>query len=845
MRKKIKFLAVLLALSFFGALPVLAQTAPLTTSLMSPTNGSNNEIVLATVNIYNAKIVSQDNNNLKIAFDLNNQEQIQPGVRYAVLLSGTGGNSDQSDQKIYANTLTLASNSTIHEEADYTAPTWLSGSFTVWVISKSINGLPLGQSLAGTVNLTGQTNNSVELNGCFVKVSGQDKQYALDQGVDIAPAENLVLTCNVKNNFSSNVSLTPNFDTHYRSAFGDLVSSSKGAAVTLPANSTKAVDFALPKANAPQSYDVLFTLLNDQGQAVSSAIDTHYVLDGPSGTISNLRLDKNSYVQGDAAQAILNWTGSADSFPGARNGSTDTESDIINLAITSNGQSCSNPFEKKLSDISSNPVSATISLPITADCPNPLVTAILKDAKGNVLNKFTFLTNSQQTNSSFQTPAEAASQSTAQSAPWTKVISIVILILVVILAVIIFIKLAWKNKNSTHVGLFLVIFLSLGLLWAQPSRANTFVVQNFGVCSPPGISGFVDCYGYYYVVFSASMSPGPYQPGSSAPVTSAEPVAYNCGNAAVNYKLSATTLSNPTPLTLQCSGSAYKCSVSPPKVTTCKNPGNIWQGVPPSGCTSTGGPESSDCWGCFSSGGGGGWGGLGILGCTSSCWAPPTGTTCTLGNGRGSGGICSGSLKVEATGGNPSPSATKCNAYVSCTDWKNHCALGGAGCPATCAAGLPYCMSSAKTAAYCVPGSPYCATFTARATANGAFGEGWYPDTQIGLPYTVTGLSGSCSVTSPDPNSSACLSPPNSAPTANNTPNKLVSSCSADNGPCEYYCDDSTYQGGKCVAPAPSCTPQTCQPADQICQGTSCDPGCNSQIITGTKNCAGWKEVAP
>lgn len=41
---------------------------------------------VATVNIYDAKIVSQDNNRIKISFDLSNREYVQPDVKYLVQL---------------------------------------------------------------------------------------------------------------------------------------------------------------------------------------------------------------------------------------------------------------------------------------------------------------------------------------------------------------------------------------------------------------------------------------------------------------------------------------------------------------------------------------------------------------------------------------------------------------------------------------------------------------------------------------------------------------------------------------------------------------------------------------
>jgi hypothetical protein len=104
--EKIKIVVILLMMSFLSASSALGQSAP--------AGDSNEAIVLATVNVYDAKIVSQDNNKLKISFDISNREKVQPGVRYAIELVQTKGEiQDIIDKKVYNEVFDLGTGETI------------------------------------------------------------------------------------------------------------------------------------------------------------------------------------------------------------------------------------------------------------------------------------------------------------------------------------------------------------------------------------------------------------------------------------------------------------------------------------------------------------------------------------------------------------------------------------------------------------------------------------------------------------------------------------------------------------------------------------------------------------
>ncbi|MDR3559469.1 MAG: hypothetical protein P4L58_03645, partial [Candidatus Pacebacteria bacterium] len=469
--RKIKLLAVLMALSFWVVSPVLAQTSP---PNQPADSGSGVVEVISTININSAAIISQSGSDLKIAFNLTGGKQIQPDLKYGVFLVVPGnGENIVADQKIYPETLVLAANSTIHKEITYTIPAWISGNFDVWVKVENSKGVLMSQDMAGNIKRNGQTDNfiNIDSSSCSLQVDGTGQKYTLDQSPPvIAPSENLILTCDIKNNYGHNMTVIPNFVTHSQSLFGQIVSTNKQADLALAANTSKTATFTLPKAVVPQDYDMLFTLIDSQGQTVSNTLDVRYAIAGIIGVIQNFRIDKNSYAQGDAIQASFSWdirqtnSVNAPEKEGMEGTGIYTDNGSASIAIASDGKTCISPFEKKLSDIATGPNSADIKFPVVANCPNPAVTVTLKDANGNVLDKLDFSTAK---------TAAGKTQPTGNTSNHNNTL-LVLVVLLVTLAVILLIVIAHKKnwKNITRIGLFLVIIFLSGF-WVKGSQADT------------------------------------------------------------------------------------------------------------------------------------------------------------------------------------------------------------------------------------------------------------------------------------------------------------------------------------------------------------------------------------
>jgi hypothetical protein len=355
------------------------------------TDDSGKVVVLADVNIYEAKVVSQKGNEINISFDIDNGIGVQSGIKYGVsLVKETGGKQTLVDEFIYPEALNLSSNSTLKKNVTYLAPSSISGEYTVLVKAKSESGMPMGMGIAGKVTLTPSVK-TVEIltDTCSLTVVGEKKspKYTLVQGVDIKPTEKLLLTCSALNSSKNTVSETPLYETHLRNIYGEIVQQNGGdtTPVSFKALEKKTISLTLPVALNPQSYDVKVSLKS--GDITSNFVNIHYVIRGESATIQNLSLDKDYYSKNDNAKLSFIWAPSADSFPGSRLGFPVLP--VITLFASINDDKnveCISPISQKIAD-SSNGGKEELSASVLANCNNPQATLILKDSNGKVLDQ--------------------------------------------------------------------------------------------------------------------------------------------------------------------------------------------------------------------------------------------------------------------------------------------------------------------------------------------------------------------------------------------------------------------------------------------------------------------------
>ncbi len=435
--------------------------------------------LVATVNIYNAEILSQDKNTFRIVFDISNRIGTQPDVRYSVKLIKTDSKSQvMADEYVYPDSLSLGENITVHKEISYTAPVALSGKYQLWIISRNESGMMFALSSVKEVTLSSNPSGSLEISPetCFLSIKNDSKniKYTLTQGVDIIEEESLLITCKVKNSFSRSIEIKPQFETFYRTVFGNRVKqvAEETPAITLKAGEIKALSFALPKVEKPQAYDIKFSLVNstDTGSpTISNTIVAHYVLRGASATIQNLTLDKDYYKKGDTAKLTVYWTPSADGFVGSRIGtSTGITQPNFNITITDkNGSLCGQILNKKPENI----VEKDIPVPITDDCVSPKVNLSLSSKSaldGSPIN----VTKDFQINTASKiAPVLPPSNLEKDSLPFIPLA--ISFILLVLAGIIHFTK--KKAGNVVTLGmLFIVSSLSFSILLPHEAKADTF-----------------------------------------------------------------------------------------------------------------------------------------------------------------------------------------------------------------------------------------------------------------------------------------------------------------------------------------------------------------------------------
>lgn len=489
-------------------------------------------LVVATVNIYNAKIESQNENQFKVSFDIYNRTGCQGGIKYGIQLV----KRDPSyivDFKLYDETLSLCEEETIHKEVEYVAPSFLKGEYELWVISRKENGLPLGQGLAGKVKLNG-SGEYLLIDGasCYLTIKEDPKQkYDITYGVNIEPTETLLAHCRVKNNFNREIKAIPYFEIRERQEFGPVVLTQKGNEIIFSPQKEKEVVLEIPKPSKPQAFDAILIFKDESENQISNFSKFHFVLKGESATLSNLKLDKNFYRAGEEAKVELLWEGSADSFPLHMRGATTTLENLkLEFQISdSSGNPCSEPFS--LNNLEKEKKMITFSVPITKDCENPKIVSAIKNKEGKILSKEEFSLKSP------KIPEEKHLPETTKVQKKFPLIPVIISLIVIFFLAVLFYLLK-KKKIILKIFLISFIFPFSFLYFSKIAKADTFYVV-----PPPTCNCYLDpyygewsCYcDWYYsqlgtAVYSVNLDKSQYLPGEKITVSGLAEVASVCHN---------------------------------------------------------------------------------------------------------------------------------------------------------------------------------------------------------------------------------------------------------------------------------------------------------------------------
>lgn len=425
MKNLSKFSLLFVFLSFFISSSVLAATS--TSSLNTDGAQSQKAILLATVNIQNAKIESQNNNEFNISFYISNRVGTQTGVKYGVKLV----NKDNLviDENVYEESLTLNPNTTLTKNIVYTAPSSLGGSYNLIVTSSNSSGFKFSNYDLGQITLKGSSVGLlIKPESCSLQSLNGNTKYTLEKGIAIKGGESIELTCSVLNSTKTSVTVSPSYETRLNSLYGEIVKTDGGdnKPIILKALEEKSFSVILPGVTSPQKYNVSVNLSNKDLK--SNNIFVNYTLLGLQATLENINLDKDFYKKGDMAQVSFFFTSS--------DGSVWTDNSLIKdyninskLEITnSSGASCIDPYSNVITK-ANYPQKIDNSIKIIKTCFDPKVKITLTDESGKILDQKEW---------QVKTTSEVPSSSN----------SITIIIVVALLVIIGIIYIYIKRKNT-------------------------------------------------------------------------------------------------------------------------------------------------------------------------------------------------------------------------------------------------------------------------------------------------------------------------------------------------------------------------------------------------------------
>ena len=351
-------------------------------------------VLLADVSVYNAEIFAEDGNSVTVTFDIsNNAEVSQSDIKYGLdIVHVTEDGKVLVDSIVASEVISLQSKETRSFSVAYPVSPAMNGGYEIWAVAKLSSGITVGLGLAGSKTFTASSD-YVEIlsDSCVMKVEGDDESYNLRQGVDISVDENVLLACDVINHSESEVSVTSQFETRFRTMFGEVVDTPKASeSFILEPGVKSTLEFSIPKPVEPQAYDVSLVLVDSvSGKAVSQKVVGHYVIQGVSATIQTATVDKDSYTAGETIVASFFWTPSADSFPDSRQGTGTPLSASLTMTVFDEvGNACSEAVKKDLGSIEEL---IEVSVVTNKDCASPQVSFIVTDnATGATLDSRTF-----------------------------------------------------------------------------------------------------------------------------------------------------------------------------------------------------------------------------------------------------------------------------------------------------------------------------------------------------------------------------------------------------------------------------------------------------------------------
>ncbi len=418
-------------------------------------------VVLAQLTLKDAHVVSSSGGTYSISFTIHNGGDVQTNVKYGIrLIPVVGGIPNYSmvaNEKFASESLSINPNRDVSRTMSYTVPASLDGSYKILVVINNTNGLPLGSSFVADVSTHSKSSISINTASCYLTVEGEKSaaHYTLDQGVDVATYENLLLNCKATNTADQMTPVTPETATFLRSESGvSVYTPAIATSFSFGPKETKTIVIPISKPSKPQAYTSVIDLAGAPGSVPSNSVSIHWVLRGMSGTIQNISLDKTIYKAGDTAVVSFVWTGQADSFIGSRIGTSTLVSNLL-AHVSVCDQGVDYPLK-------GNSGSEHVAIPLSSDCVNPHVLVSLVSGD-------TVLSAQDATISSPEAIESGSTSGQSSSVGGSLDAGIIVAIAVILLLVIAVAVIAIRSKNGR--SLFVVVIAGSALYSAYSVHA--------------------------------------------------------------------------------------------------------------------------------------------------------------------------------------------------------------------------------------------------------------------------------------------------------------------------------------------------------------------------------------
>ncbi|HRY82599.1 MAG TPA: hypothetical protein P5232_02780 [Candidatus Moranbacteria bacterium] len=458
----------------------------------------------------NVKIVSQDEDKLKINFDLTNKDKfVQPETKYYFELVQENKKGEQIiiDYEMFPEAVTLSPNQSVSRQIEYDIPDYLEGKYQLWLKAGNSFGLPFSFKKISDLNLKNSSRSAyLDSSKCYLQIKEDNdvrKKYALNENVVLKAEENLILNCLIKNNFNQEISLNPKFETFENGYAGSPSEQENNSnlPITLAAGEKKQVSLIVPKAELSHIYGTALTL-QKEGNDFSNKIIFYYALIGQGASINNFKLDKDNYKKGEIAQAsfIRSYLTNSSSYDNSRKISLKIPENKTYLALQIIGeknQPCSELIQKELS--SKNNLTS-LEIPIIRDCQEFEAKIIIKNEKGDVITDQKISFTSQERKNNIENTNDIENKKEDSQVEKTETTGTILSVIMLIIILVGLVILLWvirrkiKNGRNGFFTIFVFLFVAPALFFAktESAKAGDYVTIMSSLPSCIGVFGNAD-----------------------------------------------------------------------------------------------------------------------------------------------------------------------------------------------------------------------------------------------------------------------------------------------------------------------------------------------------------------